>query len=91
MLKSVPGIFKDGQVHLLAPPPEGAQSNVVVTFEVEENDGLFLEEHWKAWDDFIKSCKELSQKDWETYDEAAKRRPLFGGREIKRMKRGILS
>ena len=85
MLKLIPGIFKDGQIHLLEDPPKGARNNVVVTFELEESDESFLEEHWKAWDIFLESCKELdlSQQNWRAYDEAAKRRPFFGGREIK--------
>ena len=35
MLKSVQGIYREGRIELLEPPPQGAEGRVIVTFLAE--------------------------------------------------------
>lgn len=35
MLKSIQGVYRDGKIELLEPPPEGVEGRVIVTFLAE--------------------------------------------------------
>ncbi|MFH1919594.1 MAG: hypothetical protein ABIP48_06920 [Planctomycetota bacterium] len=35
MLKSVEGVYRDGKIELIEPPPEGVEGRVIVTFLAE--------------------------------------------------------
>ncbi len=44
MLKSIEGVYRDGKVELVGPPPEGAAGRVIVTFVSSSDTAVELAE-----------------------------------------------
>lgn len=73
MTKNLNAVYEDGVLRLMEPLGLENGAPVRVRIEtVEPNEAL------EALDALVDSCREMSDEQWRTFEEASARRPLFG-------------
>lgn len=79
MSKTIEAVYEDGVFRPLEAVtlPEGEHVQVTVPEVTEET-----QRRLAALDAFEASLGELTQEQWQRFDEAVQRRPWFGGREL---------
>jgi predicted DNA-binding antitoxin AbrB/MazE fold protein len=79
MSKTVEAVYEKGMFRPLEPValPEGEHVQIIVP-EISEE----VRKRLEALEEFEKGFEDLTEEQWELLEDAAKRRPFFGGRQI---------
>jgi predicted DNA-binding antitoxin AbrB/MazE fold protein len=79
MNKTIEAVYENGMFRPLEPVtlPEGEHVQVTLSEATEE-----IQRRLKALDVFETEFEELSDEQWQLFDEAVQRRPWFGNRAL---------